>query len=138
LEKTDGNAEFHKIIDFFTQSSIRYALTVYYTQLLGKPRPDLRGIYKEVNLLRDVIGLILLNNRDEGEASKRPSESQPIPSPSYPSEDQPKSQPDPSPIDRSPSFLYPLFPIWMGFGGNHGVQSSSDKSLLGNEDGLTL
>ncbi|GJS37506.1 hypothetical protein Tco_0535888 [Tanacetum coccineum] len=27
-EKTDGNAEFHKIIDFFTQSSIQYALTV--------------------------------------------------------------------------------------------------------------
>ncbi|GKE20754.1 hypothetical protein Tco_1432266 [Tanacetum coccineum] len=28
LEKTDGNAEFHEIIDFLTRSSIRYALTV--------------------------------------------------------------------------------------------------------------
>ncbi|GKE96854.1 hypothetical protein Tco_1581709 [Tanacetum coccineum] len=28
LEKTDGNAEFHKIIDFLTRSSIHYALTV--------------------------------------------------------------------------------------------------------------
>ncbi|GJU26729.1 reverse transcriptase domain-containing protein [Tanacetum coccineum] len=28
LEKTDGNAEFHEIIDFLTRSSIHYALTV--------------------------------------------------------------------------------------------------------------
>ncbi|GKD66476.1 hypothetical protein Tco_1308584, partial [Tanacetum coccineum] len=27
LEKTDGNAEFHEIIDFLTRSSIHYALT---------------------------------------------------------------------------------------------------------------
>ncbi|GJT34567.1 hypothetical protein Tco_0924986, partial [Tanacetum coccineum] len=46
----------------------------------------------------------------KGEASERPSESQPIPSLPHPK----------------------------GFGGNHGGQSSSDRSLLGNEDGLTL
>ncbi|GKF23445.1 hypothetical protein Tco_0075767 [Tanacetum coccineum] len=28
LEKTNGNAEFHEIINFLTQSSIHYALTV--------------------------------------------------------------------------------------------------------------
>ncbi|GKA34299.1 hypothetical protein Tco_0720728, partial [Tanacetum coccineum] len=28
LEKTDGNAEFHEIIDFLTRSSIHYALTI--------------------------------------------------------------------------------------------------------------
>ncbi|GKC30697.1 hypothetical protein Tco_1037991 [Tanacetum coccineum] len=28
LEKNDGNTEFHQIIDFFTHSSIHYALTV--------------------------------------------------------------------------------------------------------------
>ncbi|GJS91367.1 hypothetical protein Tco_0774003 [Tanacetum coccineum] len=33
LEKTDGNAEFHEIIDFLTRSSIHYALTV----IAGKP-----------------------------------------------------------------------------------------------------
>ncbi|GKF26397.1 hypothetical protein Tco_0082291, partial [Tanacetum coccineum] len=27
LEKTDGNTEFHEIIDFLTRSSIHYALT---------------------------------------------------------------------------------------------------------------
>ncbi|GJZ24013.1 hypothetical protein Tco_0561472 [Tanacetum coccineum] len=102
LEKTDGNAEFHEIMDFLTRSSIHYALTV----------------------------------KDEGEALERPSESQPIPYPSHPSEDQPKSQPDPSP---RPS---PFIPITdsnpEGSGRNHGGQSSSDKSLSGNEDGLTL
>ncbi|GKE33757.1 hypothetical protein Tco_1453079, partial [Tanacetum coccineum] len=28
LENTDGNAEFHEIIDFLTRSSIHYALTI--------------------------------------------------------------------------------------------------------------
>ncbi|GKG08085.1 hypothetical protein Tco_0333917, partial [Tanacetum coccineum] len=27
LEKTDGNVEFHEVIDFLTQSSIHHALT---------------------------------------------------------------------------------------------------------------
>ncbi|GKE40918.1 hypothetical protein Tco_1464323, partial [Tanacetum coccineum] len=35
LEKTDGNAEFHEIIDFLTRSSIHYALT----KLKKKARP---------------------------------------------------------------------------------------------------
>ncbi|GJV61596.1 hypothetical protein Tco_1467696 [Tanacetum coccineum] len=67
--------------------------------------------------------------KDEGETSERPSESQPIPSPSNPSEDQPESQPDLSP---RPS---PSIPILdsnpEGSGGNHRGWSSS-------EDGLTL
>ncbi|GKA28564.1 hypothetical protein Tco_0714809 [Tanacetum coccineum] len=47
---------------------------------------------------------------NEGEVSERPSESQLIPSPTHPK----------------------------GSGGNHGGQSSSDRSLSGYEDGLTL
>ncbi|GKE17225.1 hypothetical protein Tco_1424802 [Tanacetum coccineum] len=54
--------------------------------------------------------MLVQPTEDEGEASERPSESQPIPSPPYPK----------------------------GSGGNHGGQSSSDRSLSGNEDGLTL
>ncbi|GJR30015.1 hypothetical protein Tco_1106247 [Tanacetum coccineum] len=58
LEKTDGNAEFHEIIDFLTRSSIHYALTV-----TGKPvtifeasiRSDLRFV--------DVDGIDSLNNQ---------------------------------------------------------------------------
>ncbi|GJU63798.1 hypothetical protein Tco_1245633 [Tanacetum coccineum] len=46
---------------------------------------------------------------DEGAVSERPSETQPKPSPTHPSS-----------------------------GGNHKGQSSSDRSLSGNEDGLTL
>ncbi|GKB16898.1 hypothetical protein Tco_0850821 [Tanacetum coccineum] len=73
---------------------------------------------------------------DEGEASERPSDSQPIPSPPHPSEDQPQTQTDPSPRP-SPSIAIPDSNP-EGSGGNHGGQSSNDISLSGNEDGLTL
>ncbi|GJR86211.1 hypothetical protein Tco_0210222 [Tanacetum coccineum] len=80
--------------------------------------------------------MLVQPTEDEGEASERPYESQPIPSPSYPSEDQPGSQPDPSP---RPSLSIPIPDSDPeGSGGNHGGQSSSDKSLSRNEDGLTL
>ncbi|GJV74378.1 hypothetical protein Tco_1494373 [Tanacetum coccineum] len=73
---------------------------------------------------------------DEGAASKRPSETQPTPSPPHPSPDQHETQPDPSP---KPSPTIPIpDSIPEGSGGNHGGQSSSDRSLSGNEDGLTL
>ncbi|GJY41623.1 hypothetical protein Tco_0428893 [Tanacetum coccineum] len=55
-------------------------------------------------------GFVASKTEDKGEASKRPSDSQPIPSPLH----------------------------LKGSGGNHGGQSSSDRSLSGNEDGLTL
>ncbi|GJT58276.1 ribonuclease H-like domain-containing protein [Tanacetum coccineum] len=71
---------------------------------------------------------------DEGEASERPFDSQPIPSPPHPSEDQPETQTAPS-LRPYPSIAV-LDPE--GSGGNHGGQSSNDASLSGNEDGLTL
>ncbi|GJZ91548.1 hypothetical protein Tco_0663475 [Tanacetum coccineum] len=76
------------------------------------------------------------NTEDEGEASERPSDSQPIPSPPHPSEDQPQTQTDPSPRP-SPSIAIPDSNP-EGSGGNHGGQSSSDRSLSWNKDGLTL
>ncbi|GJS61141.1 hypothetical protein Tco_0655925 [Tanacetum coccineum] len=73
---------------------------------------------------------------DEGEASERQSEPQPTPSPPHPSADQHETQSDPSPRTS------PIIPIpdsiQEGSGRNHGGQSSSDRSLSGNEDGLTL
>ncbi|GJX00164.1 hypothetical protein Tco_0184077 [Tanacetum coccineum] len=62
------------------------------------------------------------------------SEPQPTPSPPHSNADQYETQPDPSP---RPS---PTIPdsIPEGSGGNHRGQSSSDRSLSGNEDGLTL
>ncbi|GKF70374.1 hypothetical protein Tco_0203431 [Tanacetum coccineum] len=80
--------------------------------------------------------MLVQPTKDEGEVLERPSESQPIPSLTHPSKDQPESQLDPSPR-RSSSILIPDSNP-EGSGGNHGGQSSSDRSLSGNEDGLTL
>ncbi|GJX79977.1 hypothetical protein Tco_0328126 [Tanacetum coccineum] len=71
-----------------------------------------------------------------GDASKRPSDSPPIPSPPHPSEDQPQIQPDPSPRPSPTTHIIDF--ILEGSGGNHRGQSSNDTSLSGNEDGLTL
>ncbi|GKC36379.1 hypothetical protein Tco_1048763 [Tanacetum coccineum] len=228
LEKNDGNTEFHQIMDFLTNSSIHFALTVspivstsfvkqFWTStksrivnnisyidalFAGKPvtiseasiRSDLlfddadgidtlnnQAIFDTIplmeflqiflkNQLRDVpvpmdhfpvptltkkvlsfmvkkgknfLGnvtplfnsMLVQPTEDKGEFSERPSQSQPIPSPTHPTEDQPESQPDlsprPSPNPITNSNLE-------GSGGNHGGQSSSDRSLSGNKDGLTL
>ncbi|GKD64299.1 hypothetical protein Tco_1306407, partial [Tanacetum coccineum] len=73
---------------------------------------------------------------DEGVVSERPSEIQPTPSPTHPSEDQSEPQLDPF---LRPSSSNPIpDSILEGSGGNHGGQSSSDRSISGNEDGLTL
>ncbi|GJR95787.1 hypothetical protein Tco_0267961 [Tanacetum coccineum] len=73
---------------------------------------------------------------NEGEAAESQSEPQPTPSPPHPSADQHETQPDPSPRP-SPTIPIPDS-ILEGSGGNHRGQSSSDRSLSGNEDGLTL
>ncbi|GJS38988.1 hypothetical protein Tco_0564031 [Tanacetum coccineum] len=75
--------------------------------------------------------MLVQPTEDEGEALERPFESQPIPSPPYLSENQPESQPDPS-IQPSPSIPIPDSNP-EGSGGNHGGQSSSDRSLSGNK-----
>ncbi|GJV73410.1 hypothetical protein Tco_1493405 [Tanacetum coccineum] len=80
--------------------------------------------------------MLVQPTEDEGEFSERPFESQPIPSPTHLSDDQPEPQHDPSP---RPSSSIPILDSNSeGSGGNHGGQSSSDRSLSGNEDGLTL
>ncbi|GJV82694.1 hypothetical protein Tco_1522592 [Tanacetum coccineum] len=73
---------------------------------------------------------------DEGAVSERPSETQPTPSPPHPSADQHETQPDPYPRP-SPTIPIPDS-IPKGSGRNHGGQSSSDRSLSGNKDGMTL
>ncbi|GJY38644.1 putative ribonuclease H-like domain-containing protein [Tanacetum coccineum] len=73
---------------------------------------------------------------DEGTVSERPSETQPTPSSFHLSEDPIEPQPDPS---LRPSSSNPILDsIPEGSGGNHRGQSSNDRSLSGNEDGLTL
>ncbi|GJS31756.1 retrovirus-related pol polyprotein from transposon TNT 1-94 [Tanacetum coccineum] len=80
--------------------------------------------------------MLVQQTEDEGDASKRPSDSQPIPSPPHPSEDQPQIQPNPSPRPSPTTHIADSIPE--GFGGDHGGQPSNDASLSGNEDGLTL
>ncbi|GKD55324.1 hypothetical protein Tco_1288711 [Tanacetum coccineum] len=80
--------------------------------------------------------MLVQPTKDEGEASERQSEPQPTPSPPHPSADQHETQPDPSP---RPSLIIPIpDSIQEGSSRNHGGQSSSDRSLSGNKDGLTL
>ncbi|GJQ90499.1 hypothetical protein Tco_0001638 [Tanacetum coccineum] len=186
LEKTNGNDEFHDIIDFLTRSSIHYALTVspvvsttfveqFWMSTKSKTINNVRYItatvagklvtiseasiriflakqlknvpvpldHFPINTLTSKVlsfmvkkgknfsgnvtplfdSMLVQPTEDEGEASERPSESQPIPSPSHPSEDQPESQPDPSPRP-SPSIPIPDSNP-EGSGGNHGGHNSS-------------
>ncbi|GJV25003.1 hypothetical protein Tco_1377698 [Tanacetum coccineum] len=123
---------FGQVLWIQNQISIHYALTVSYvvsttfveqfwmfakSKTINNVRDKtLRqsAIFDTIKLWGNVTPLfdsmLVQPTKDKGEALKIPSESQPIPSPSHPK----------------------------GSGGNHGGQSSSDKSLSGNEDGLTL
>ncbi|GKA04753.1 hypothetical protein Tco_0683873 [Tanacetum coccineum] len=80
--------------------------------------------------------MLVQPTEDEGEASERPSDSLPIPYPTHSHEDQHETWPDPSPR-HSPTIPNPDS-ILEGSGGNHGGQSSNDRSLSGNEGDLTL
>ncbi|GJR23499.1 ribonuclease H-like domain-containing protein [Tanacetum coccineum] len=80
--------------------------------------------------------MLVQPTEDEGEGSERPSEPQPIPSPPHPSTDQHETQTNPSLRPLPTSHITDSIPE--GSGGNHGGQSSSDRSLSGNEGGMTL
>ncbi|GJX47717.1 hypothetical protein Tco_0272907 [Tanacetum coccineum] len=80
--------------------------------------------------------MLVQPTKDEGDTLERQSKPQPIPSPPHLSEDQHETQTDPSPRP-SPTTHIPDS-ILEGSGGNHGGQSSSDRSLSGNEGGMTL
>ncbi|GKE59227.1 hypothetical protein Tco_1498412 [Tanacetum coccineum] len=80
--------------------------------------------------------MLVQQTKDEGDASKRPSDSPPIPSPPHLSKDQPQIQPDLSPRPSLTTHIPDSIPE--GSGRNHKGQPSNDASLSGNEDGLTL
>ncbi|GKB59814.1 hypothetical protein Tco_0916000 [Tanacetum coccineum] len=80
--------------------------------------------------------MLVQPTEDEGATSERPSESQLTPSPPHPSEANVEPQSDPSP--RPSPTTYILDSITEDTGGNQGDQSSSDKSLSGNEGDMTL
>ncbi|GJT55510.1 putative ribonuclease H-like domain-containing protein [Tanacetum coccineum] len=80
--------------------------------------------------------MLVQPTEDEGDTLERQSEPQPIPSPPHPSTDQHETQTNPSPRPSPTSHITDSIPE--GSGGNHGGQSSNDRSLSGNEGGMTL
>ncbi|GJS94265.1 putative ribonuclease H-like domain-containing protein [Tanacetum coccineum] len=80
--------------------------------------------------------MLVQPTEDEGATSERPSEPQPTLSPPHPSEANIEPQSDPSP--RSSPTTHIPDSIQEDSGGNHRGQSSSDKSLSGNEGDMTL
>ncbi|GJR20340.1 hypothetical protein Tco_0968867 [Tanacetum coccineum] len=80
--------------------------------------------------------MLVQPTEDEGEQSERPSEPQLTPSHPHPSEVHVEPQSDPSPRPSPTSHIPDSIPE--SSGGNHRGQSSSDKSLSGNEGDMTL
>ncbi|GJV19148.1 hypothetical protein Tco_1368168 [Tanacetum coccineum] len=82
--------------------------------------------------------MLVQPDEDEGDTLERQSESepQPLPSPPHLSSDQHETQTDPSPRPSPTTHIPDSIPE--GSGGNHGGQSSSDRSLSGNEGGMTV
>ncbi|GKA79769.1 hypothetical protein Tco_0786365 [Tanacetum coccineum] len=57
LEKSEGNAEFHEVIDFLARSSIYHALTVHYCQSSGKPVSISEASIRSALLFDDADGI---------------------------------------------------------------------------------
>ncbi|GJU49308.1 hypothetical protein Tco_1218863 [Tanacetum coccineum] len=153
LKKTEGNAEFHKVLDFLTRSSIHHALTVSLVVsttfvetiwMSAKSKIDLKCkiLYLiRINIFREkshlyLLHLLVQSIEDECATSERPSEPQPTPSPPHPSEANVEPQSDPSPRPSPTPHIPDSIPEVSG--GNQGGQSSSDRSLSGTEGGMTL
>ncbi|GJX85860.1 hypothetical protein Tco_0336634 [Tanacetum coccineum] len=148
LEKTDGNAEFHEIIDFLARSSIHHALTVspvvsttfveqfwmsakskiinnvrYITaKVAGKPVSISEASIRSDLLFDDADGIDSLPNQAIFDAIQLMGNVEP--------------SADPSPRTFITTII--LLSILEDSGGNHGGQSSSDRSLSGNEGDMTL
>ncbi|GKC53870.1 hypothetical protein Tco_1076615 [Tanacetum coccineum] len=80
--------------------------------------------------------MLVQPTEDEGEQSERPSEPQLTPSPPYPSEVYVEPQSDLSPRPSPTTHILDSIPE--DSDGDHGGHSSSDRSLSGNEGGMTL
>ncbi|GJT83643.1 hypothetical protein Tco_1057985 [Tanacetum coccineum] len=80
--------------------------------------------------------MLVQPTEDEGEQSERPSEPHLTPSPPHPCEVHVEPQSDPSPRSLPTTHIPDSIPE--SSGGNHGGQSSSDKSLSRNEGDMTL
>ncbi|GJW63774.1 putative ribonuclease H-like domain-containing protein [Tanacetum coccineum] len=109
LVAQDGLVSYDWSNDFEVEP-VNYALMAISSSSSSSVLHDYEGKKNFGNVTPLFPSMLAQPTEDEGAVSERPSETQPIPSP----------------------------PHLKGFGGNHGGQSSSDRSLSGNEDGLTL
>ncbi|GKA57700.1 hypothetical protein Tco_0756888 [Tanacetum coccineum] len=112
-------------------------LSLYITaKVVGKPMNISEASIRSDLLFDDADGIDSLFNKQRMRVrlQKDHLNSQPIPYPPHPSEDQPQTQTDPCPRPSPSIAISDSNPE--GSGGNHGGQSSSDRSLSENEDGL--
>ncbi|GJS76547.1 hypothetical protein Tco_0726428 [Tanacetum coccineum] len=157
LDKTEGNAEFHEVINFLARSSIHHALTVslvvsttfveqfwmsakskminnvrYITaKVAGKPISISEASIRSDLLFDDVDGIDSLPNQAIFDAIKLMSYEGDLNIKAYvepPSDPSPRPSPTPHISDFIPE----------SSDGNQGGHSSSDKSLSGNEGDMTL
>ncbi|GJR40494.1 hypothetical protein Tco_1216178 [Tanacetum coccineum] len=124
LEKTDGNAEFHEIIDFLVRSSIHNALTV--SPVVSTTFVEqfwMSAKSKIINNVRYITAKVAGKPVSISEASIRSD----------------LLFDDADGIDSLPNqAIFDVIQLRESSGGNHGGQSSSDKSLSGNEGDMTL
>ncbi|GJT80098.1 hypothetical protein Tco_1054440 [Tanacetum coccineum] len=170
VSKTEGNVEFHEVIDFLARSSIHHALIVslvvsttfveqfwmsvkskiinnvrYITaKVAGKPVSISEASIRSDLLFDDADGIDSLPNQAifdaiqlmgyEGDLTVL-TFNKALFSPQWSKanvEPQSDPSPRPSPTPHIPDSILEVS------GGNHGGQSSSDKSLSGNEGDMTL
>ncbi|GJW04762.1 putative ribonuclease H-like domain-containing protein [Tanacetum coccineum] len=118
LEKSEGNAEFHEIIDFLKRSSIHHALTVspvvsttfveqFWTSAKSKTINNVRHITPKSGNISSgnsnplFATMLVPPTQDVGVSSERPSEALPTPSPAPTSEVPNEPQTDSSPAQTS-------------------------------------
>ncbi|GJS10482.1 putative ribonuclease H-like domain-containing protein [Tanacetum coccineum] len=127
LEKSEGNVEFHEIIDFLKRSSIHHALTVIpvvSTTFVEQFWTSAKS--KTINNVRHITANVAGSNFDAIQQIDHP-EALPTPSPAPTSEVPYEPQTDSSPAHTSETS-----------GENLRSHSSSDKSLSGNEGDMTI
>ncbi|GJX29974.1 hypothetical protein Tco_0238053, partial [Tanacetum coccineum] len=146
--KSEGNAEFHEVIDFLARSSIYHALTLVnvlvpldhfpVNALTSKVFSFMvkKGKHFSGKVTPLFASILVQSTEDEGVTSERPSEPQPTPSPPYPSKANVEPQSDPSPRPSPTPHIPDSIPEVSSE--NQGGQSSSDRPLLGTEGGMAL
>ncbi|GKB02816.1 hypothetical protein Tco_0830905 [Tanacetum coccineum] len=139
LEKTEGNAEFHEIIDFLKRSSIHHALTVspvvsttFVEQFWTSAKSNTSTMLGTL-LPKDIEAQPTHSHAPTSGCPNEPqTDSSPAQTSEVPIEHQPNLSPRPSPTTTIPDSIPETS------GENLGGHSSSDKSLSGNEGDMTL